>query len=610
MTECTASRQKSAHTESGPLKVSFSVWMCGLAILMLGSALTLTTSSIMRDRSASLGMEAFNREADVATKQLENAIEKDEALIVAVQGMFHSFETVSREEFRRFVAAIDIARFFPNTQALSWNALVPVGQLTAFERSVQQDYSVLAGGYPDFRVRPAEADGQRYVVTYIEPMAGNEDAFGFDIGSNPVRRHTVELARDSNEALATAPITLAQETGEQKGILIIMPVYLTADPEDIASRRELFQGVVVAVFRIGDLVSGSGDLDFSTVRVMDVTVDADDTGKAPEVIYAKGQRLADTEYESLVRRVDVAGRQWEIVYSQTTDTLRDEGRLTRWAVPGLGALSTALAALLVVYLATSRQRTLLRAEALTIDLKQANEKLCRSNSDLSQFAHVASHDLQTPVRNIMGSVSMLEDAIGEEPSDEIQRYMQFLKDSTLRMKSLISDLLSYAESGQELDRQSVDLDTILSLVATATQDMFESQAASLQIAPLPTVSGDEQQLERVFTNLITNALKYARADVPLQVEIACRDTAQFHEIRIRDNGMGIAEEYQKSIFEPFKRLHRQNEIAGTGLGLAICRQIMDRHGGLIGVEESSEAGTTILLQFPLFRQSESREVHG
>lgn len=599
MTDSAASEQKRGHTAPAVLRVPFSVWMWVLAILVLGTIVTLAMSNIMRDRTAQLAMQEFNRQVDVATSQLESAIEKDKTLTVAVQGMFHSFGTVSREEFSRFVAAVDIGKLFPDTQALSWNAVVPVEETAAFEHAVRLDDSVQAGGYPDFAIRPAGAVEQQYVVTYIEPMAGNEGAFGLDIGSNPVRRRTVEMARDRAEAMATAPITLAQETGSQKGFLFMMPVYQTAFPEDLDSRREQFRGVVVAVFRIGDLINGSGELDFSAVRVRDVT-DADESAEVDiEVIYEQGTQNLSADHQSLLRRIDVAGRRWEVVFSQSAEALSSDGRLSRWAVPALGALSTALAALLVGYLATSRQRTLVRAEMLTVDLQRANDELSRSNTDLSQFAHVASHDLQTPVRNIMGSVSMLEDAIGENPDDEIQRYLQFLKDSALRMKSLISDLLSYAESGQELDLQSVDLNDTLTLVAVATQDIRESSGASLKIGEMPQVMGDDQQLERVFTNLITNALKYSRPDVPSQVEVTACEADDHHEIRIRDNGMGIDPEHQKTIFEPFKRLHRQNEIAGTGLGLAICRQIIDRHKGHIAVEQSSETGSTILLQLPI-----------
>lgn len=599
MTDSAASEQKRGHTAPAVLKVPFSVWMWVLAILVLGTIVTLAMSNIMRDRTAQLAMQEFNRQVDVATSQLESAIEKDKTLTVAVQGMFHSFGTVSREEFSRFVAAVDIGKLFPDTQALSWNAVVPVEETAAFEHAVRLDDSVQAGGYPDFAIRPAGAVEQQYVVTFIEPMAGNEGAFGLDIGSNPARRRTVEMARDRAEAMASAPITLAQETGSQKGFLFMMPVYQTASPEDLDSRREQFRGVVVAVFRIGDLINGSGELDFSAVRVRDVT-DADESADVDiEVIYEQGTQNLSADHQSLLRRIDVAGRRWEVVFSQSAEALSSDGRLSRWAVPALGALSTALAALLVGYLATSRQRTLVRAEMLTVDLQRANDELSRSNTDLSQFAHVASHDLQTPVRNIMGSVSMLEDAIGENPDDEIQRYLQFLKDSALRMKSLISDLLSYAESGQELDLQSVDLNDTLTLVAVATQDIRESSGASLKIGEMPQVMGDDQQLERVFTNLITNALKYSRPDVPSQVEVTACEAGDHHEIRIRDNGMGIDPEHQKTIFEPFKRLHRQNEIAGTGLGLAICRQIIDRHKGHIAVEQSSEAGSTILLQLPI-----------
>lgn len=588
---------------SGPTvpTIPGNAWVWILAILLLGCSLTLTTSSLMRARSQQLSLEEFNRQVDIATQQLESAIEKDKVLIVALQGIMETFTTVTREDFRLFVESVDIGRLFPDTQALSWNVMVPEGDeaLSGFEREVRLDYSVVPEGYPEFSVRPAVTPiaGPRYVVKYIEPMASNLGAFGFDIGSKPQRRKTVERARDLDQGLATAPITLVQETGSQKGFLTMLPVYETPYHNSIEERRAQFRGVVVAATRIGNLIASSGKLEFTALQVFDVTDRAGDV--APESIYAQGlQNLGDDD-QSLIRQIEVSGRMWELVFTQSAEALSSEGKLSRWAVPVLGGLSTALAALLVGYLATSRQRTLQLAEKLTQDLKLANDELSQSNDDLRQFAHVASHDLQTPVRNIMGSVSMLEDAMGEEPTEDVQLYLQFLKDSATRMRSLITDLLRYAETGQALDLKSVDLNATFALVTAVTKDICEEKAASLHVADMPTVPGDEHQLERVFTNLVTNALKYSSPDRAPVLDVSVCEADGFHEIRVRDNGMGMEAEHLQSVFEPFKRLHRQTDISGTGLGLAICRQIMEKHGGQISVEQSSASGTTVLLTLPI-----------
>jgi signal transduction histidine kinase len=230
-------------------------------------------------------------------------------------------------------------------------------------------------------------------------------------------------------------------------------------------------------------------------------------------------------------------------------------------------------------------------------LEIVNRELQRSNQDLQQFAFAASHDLQEPLRTI----STFSQLIGEELKDSLteqqKEYFDRVLTGTGRMSSLIRDLLAYSQVGRENRLQGVvELDTVLSAAVSNLQEHLESAQCNVVIVnELPAVWGDAPNLVSVFQNLLSNSLKYRKADIAPEVQIEAEQSSPLEwTIRIRDNGIGIEKEYQQQIFEPFKRLHGA-EIPGTGIGLAMCRRIIEAHHGHIWVESAAGEGTTVCL---------------
>lgn len=234
-----------------------------------------------------------------------------------------------------------------------------------------------------------------------------------------------------------------------------------------------------------------------------------------------------------------------------------------------------------------------RVSKRTAELGHAIEALTESNVELQQFAYVASHDLQTPLRGIAGCAQILEaeyaGAVDEAGRAIIRRMVQ----STVHLQSMIRDLLAYSRiEARDRPFGPVDLEAVLAETKALLEATVLEARATITHDPLPTVTGDRTQLVQLFSNVIGNAVKY-RADRPPAVHVsATREDAETWRISVRDNGIGIAAEHLEKVFEVFTRLHTQAAYPGTGIGLAVCRRVVGRHNGRIWVESAAGAGST------------------
>jgi signal transduction histidine kinase len=226
-------------------------------------------------------------------------------------------------------------------------------------------------------------------------------------------------------------------------------------------------------------------------------------------------------------------------------------------------------------------------------LRRMVMELERSNTDLEQFAYVASHDLQEPLRQVSSYAQLLERRYGEALGDDGHEFIRYLTDGARRMQSQISDLLSYARVNQQ-ERPFGDVDTAEVLRATLAQLHATIAAAGAEVrsGPLPSVQGDRAMLVQLFQNLIGNAVKYAKVDLAPQVTIAAERQDGAWRFSVGDNGIGMDPADAGRIFGIFTRLHSRADYDGTGIGLAICKRIVERHGGTIWVETAPGQGST------------------
>lgn len=233
-------------------------------------------------------------------------------------------------------------------------------------------------------------------------------------------------------------------------------------------------------------------------------------------------------------------------------------------------------------------------EAMTEQANDANKKLESKNKELEQFAYVASHDLQEPLRTISSFADMLQQQYKGKLDERSDKYINFIMGGTDRMKTLINDLLEYSRIGRKNERSIVDCNTLVGEVVGDLQIAIREAGAEVTWKELPTVKAYNTEMKQILQNLITNAIKFRKKEVAPQVTISCVRENEHWKFSVKDNGIGIDPKHVDRIFVIFQRLHTRNEYEGSGIGLSNCRKIAELHGGNIWVESKPGEGSNFL----------------
>ncbi len=244
-------------------------------------------------------------------------------------------------------------------------------------------------------------------------------------------------------------------------------------------------------------------------------------------------------------------------------------------------------------LVTAAIRDISARKAAEEELRGKIEELARSNEELGQFAHIASHDLQEPLRMVASYTQLLSRRYKGRLDPDADEFIAFAVDGAGRMQRLIEDLLAYSRVGTDgAELVDVSSEEALRQALVNLRTLIEESGAVVTHDPLPAVRGDETQIVQVFQNLVANALKYRGNDVPKVHVSAAIDGVDRWRFAVTDNGIGIDPKHFERIFEMSQRLHTQDEYPGTGIGLAICKRIVERHGGTIWVDSQPAHGST------------------
>ncbi|WIM99513.1 ATP-binding protein [Actinoplanes oblitus] len=244
-------------------------------------------------------------------------------------------------------------------------------------------------------------------------------------------------------------------------------------------------------------------------------------------------------------------------------------------------------------------------DALTVtqqardELEQREAELSRSNADLEQFAYVASHDLQEPLRKVASFCQMLERRYAEALDDRAKQYIGFAVDGATRMQRLINDLLTFSRIGRVYDdEQPVDLNEVMDRVEETLAASIEETRARIVRPRLPVVAGDVTLLTMLWQNLLGNAIKFHRPEEPPVIEISATADGAGWSFAVSDNGIGIDPEYADKIFVIFQRLHPRDRYDGTGIGLAVCKKVIEHHGGVIELDPAYRDGARFVFTLP------------
>jgi signal transduction histidine kinase len=552
----------------------------------------------------------FDRRAHELAGQLRQELGWHLDELHAIAGLYRASERVERDEFAAFVGPR--LALTSSIKALEWIPAVPHEERLVFEAAARheglENFELTERRDQRVMVRAAERP-EYYPVYFVEPLAGNEAALGYDLGSSAPRRAALERARDSGEAVATRRIGLVQEMSSQTGFLVFVPVYKGVDaPATVAERRERLAGFVLGVFRVGDLVGAAvGGMLHDDVQVQ--RADISDPGE-PEVLCAINSPATGLVHDEAAwstlggpmaaqHEIEVAGRLWRCSFAPTDQFLAAQRQWGAWIIIVSGFLFCALlgGTLMVV---TGRESLIRRlVDEKTRQLQVTNSHLELRNAEMERFTHTVSHDLKSPIVTIEGFAGFLKRDIEQGQLDRVDDFATRILNATRSMRGNIDDLLELSRVGLAAREDAVvDVGDVARTVLADLGSLVAETNAHVTIAEgLPAVRADRTRVKQVLQNLLENGLKYGRSgDESPRVTVAGQVVDGEAHLSVADEGPGIAPEHHERVFGLFKRLDRSCE--GTGVGLAIVRRVAELHGGRVWIESRPDEGCTFFVALP------------
>jgi signal transduction histidine kinase len=514
----------------------------------------------------------FQMAATEIRSQVLNRIDSYVAMLLGAAGLFAASDTVEPDEFRDYVARLDLRRRYPGVQGLGFSR----------------------------RTAPASPSStERHPIVYLEPMdERNALAVGYDMWSESERRAAMERARDTGEPAATGKVTLIQErldpVRRQAGFLIYVPVYLGGSvPNSVKERRDRLSGFVYCPFRGDDLLGGI----LENSAYANLALEAYD-GRVDENRLLH-RSMSGIEGLSAIESINVAGRPWTLVLRGGTAFSGTGNRAFRTLVVAAGVFLSVL--LFVVTRAQVQARA--TAERTAEDLRRSEEKLRQADQAKDEFLATMSHELRTPLNAIMGWIFMLRK--GQVSPAAQTHALDVIARNAAAQATLIEDLLdvSRAVAGRlPLNKTDVDLGAVLTVAVDSMEPAARKQKLAIvcRVPPhLGSVNADPDRLQQIVLNLLSNAVKFTPEGG--EVVLAAAGDAEAATFRVSDTGAGIAADQLPFVFERFWQADRSTtrNHSGVGLGLTISRHLVELHGGTIEATSAGEGrGMTITVRLP------------
>lgn len=592
-------------------KLSISHPLVIVLTLGVGVGLSVVAALFVNHWQISTQQSRFQRHIDNLATALQRSLNRYTDVLAFLSDYYQvSDGQVSRIEFERFAARS--LQLYPGIQALEWAPLVSHADRSAFEQQIQQQ------GYPNFHITElgpdyilvAAAKRPYYIpVTYIAPLEGNEVAFGFDLRSNPARTTAIEFARDQGTITTTSPIRLVQEQRDQYGFLVLLPLYQSGTlSTDLASRRQQFEGFLLGVFRVADVVEESlQDLQYDIDFVLyDQGMQYDQGSLTPEFLgyYDSIQKQVTTQVSPPLKPLD---RNQQHAVAKTLCPLPDSCTHTlsvgnrQWQVsfvpspnytfsPAYGTAITLLVGLLLtgslVSLLYNLNRELMGAKHLS-ELKL-------------RFFSMASHELRTPLSTILLSAESLQLHHQDWSEDQKRANIQRICRTAKRMGQQITDMLTLTRSevGKlDFNPELVAVEPFCRQILTDLEASSPSRLTLIGSDPSVKAFWDKALVRSLLTNLVTNALQYSPAPSPVTVTLQTQ--ADQMVITVSDRGRGIPTNERQAIQEAFIRGSNVGDIPGTGLGLAVVNTSVTIHRGHWVIDSIEGEGTTVTVTLPL-----------
>ena len=417
-------------------------------------------------------------------------------------------------------------------------------------------------------------EGNTIVKTF--PLEGNEKTIGYKVLEEPKHANEAKISVKRNSLYFEGPIPLIQG-GE--GVVGRLPIY----------KKNKLWGFSSVIIRKETLLKAIG---FDTNEKLHFCYQVSKVDN-PNFAFFKMEKPTDTK---VYYQTHLDSGNWQI--SVWNKSPQYNNRAMQFSILGI-LFSITLG--ILIYILTNQPYKLRKIvaekthnlEVANKDLEKRAQELIVSNKELEQFAYVASHDLQEPLRMITNFLTQIERKYSDVLDDKGKTYIQFAVDGAKRMKTMILDILEFSRVGK-YDETATEIDTnkLIQRINLMYLDSLQQKNIDLIYFNLPVIIGHELPLQQVFSNLISNAIKYASTEKKPIIKISCQEQDDFWLFSVQDNGIGIPEEYYEKIFIIFQRLHAKTEYSGSGVGLSIVKKIIEKLGGKIWLQSKVNEGTT------------------
>jgi signal transduction histidine kinase/ActR/RegA family two-component response regulator len=579
-------------------RLPFRPWLPWLVLLTCGALTVLGAVSVDRSGRSrdELRVEATARDVAAA---IVGRVDTYVALLRAGTGLFAASDRVSRDEFRQFIAQLDLRHRFPGMQGIGFAQRVDAAAVDALEAEIR------AQGANGFRVWPREPVRDVYTsIVYIEPLDGmNQEALGYDMFSEPVRRSAMERAAAEGRPIASGRVTLVQERASaarpQSGFLIYVPLYRRGAPiGTVAERAAALQGFVYAAVRAGDLLETIIRADSHSTTALRLY---DGTRVDPDALLYAIALAPDAPAPMLrvQRSLEVTGRTWtmELV------ALPGFASTSRQLVPSLLLVGFGVSVLLFL-LTRAEARARAEAERNAHELGRSEQALRSASRAKDEFLATLSHELRTPLNAILGWTRMVR--TGHLDPARQDAALAVVERNARAQARLVEDILDMSRiimGKLRLDLAVVPINPIVEEAVATVRPAAEAKGLVLECRLDPgagTIVAAADRVQQIAWNLLSNAIKFT--DEGGRVRVSTARGGHTVTLEIRDDGLGIEPSFLPHVFDRFTQADGSTTRthSGVGLGLAIVRHLVELHGGTIAAaSEGLGRGATFTVAFPV-----------